>query len=123
NTGELGIFKIRSESATGAGVRRIEAICGQAAELFINEHFKLLDEIQEKLKHPKDLRKAIENLLLDNAELKKELENLETKNTEVLQKELLQKEVQVNGINFIGEIVEVSNPETLKNICFSLKKV
>lgn len=122
NTGELGIFKIKSESATGAGVRRIEAICGLAAELFINDHFKLIDELQEKLKHPKDIGKAVENLLLDNAELKKELEKLETKNIEVLKKELIQKEVQINGINFIGEIVDVSNPETLKNICFSLKK-
>ncbi|MEP6615201.1 MAG: alanine--tRNA ligase [Ginsengibacter sp.] len=120
-TGELGIFKIKSESATGAGVRRIEAISGHAAELFIDEQFQLVHQLREKLKNPKDIGKAIDNLLMQSVELKKELEKLELKSIVVIKKDLLKKAELINGINFIGEIIEVSNPEMLKSICFSLK--
>jgi alanyl-tRNA synthetase len=120
-TGELGFFKIRSESATGAGVRRIEAVCGSAAELLIDEQFELVNDIREKLRNPKDTRKAIENLIMENGELKKTLERLEMKNIAVIKNELLQKVQDVNGINYIGELVEVSTPEILKNISFALK--
>jgi alanyl-tRNA synthetase len=122
HTGELGIFKVKSESAIGTGVRRIEAFCGKAAEAFINEHFELVHDIREKLKNPKDIRKTIENVLIENIELRKRLEKLEIKNLSVIKNELLQKLEIINDINFIGEIVDVSNPEALKNICFSLKK-
>jgi alanyl-tRNA synthetase len=121
HTGELGFFKIISESATGAGVRRIEAVCGVAAEVLINEQFQLMNDIREKLKNPKDTRRAIENLVMENGELKKNLEKLELKNINSIKNELLQKVQVIDGINYIGELVEVSNPDALKNISFALK--
>src|SRR4030095_7898341 len=70
-TGELGHFVIAHESAVAAGVRRIEAFCGKAADDFVNEKLEELRNIQEQLKSPKDSAKAIENLLAANAKLKK----------------------------------------------------
>lgn len=121
NTGELGFFKIKSESAVGAGIRRIEAISGQAAQNFINEQSRVVDALREKLKNPKDIGKAIENLINENGELKNQIEKLESKQLTSLKNELIQRVEIINGINFIGQLIDVSNPEALKKICFALK--
>ena len=62
-TGELGFFKITSEGAVAAGVRRIEAISGLAAENYINEQFELNPGIRDSLKNPKDIIKAITSFI------------------------------------------------------------
>lgn len=121
NTGELGFFKIKNESAIGAGVRRIEAVSGKVAEDFINQQFNLTHIISERLKSPKDINKAIENLIIENEELKKRLEKVEAKQLSLLKNELLQKVEIINGLNFIGQLIDVPNANSLKKICFSLK--
>ncbi|HUS00366.1 MAG TPA: alanine--tRNA ligase [Chitinophagaceae bacterium] len=121
NTGELGIFKIKQETAVGAGVRRIEAVSGKAAEIYINQQFDLIRVIRDSLKNPKELNKSIENLVLENGELKKQLEKFEAQNLISLKKDLLEKVETINGINFIGQIVNVTNADTLKKISFALK--
>jgi alanyl-tRNA synthetase len=120
-TGELGLFKITHETAVAAGVRRIEAVCGLAAEEYINEQIAQLRLVKDQFKNPKDLSKAIENTMADNAALKKQLENFENRMLVGIRNELLQKDEMINGISFIGDIVEVSNTEALKKICFDLK--
>src|ERR1700736_4338224 len=67
-TGELGLFKIRHESAVAAGVRRIEALSGKAAEAYIKEQFAQIHAIREALKHPKELQRSVENLVTENSE-------------------------------------------------------
>lgn len=120
-TGELGFFKITSESAIAAGVRRVEAICGEEAEKFVTEQANLLQSLREALKNPKDLLRAVEQLQQDYADLKKQAEALEARQLTVLRDELLTKEQPVNGVNFIGAQVEVSSPEALKKLCNDLK--
>ncbi|MEO6232182.1 MAG: alanine--tRNA ligase [Ferruginibacter sp.] len=121
NTGELGMFKIKHEIAVGAGVRRIEAVSGKAAEDFINQQYDIVNGIREILKHPKDLNKSIENLITENTVLKNQIEKYEAKNLLSIKKELLQKIETINGVNFIGQLIEVPNADALKKICFSLK--
>ena len=120
-TGELGLFKLTSESAVAAGVRRVEAICGKQAEEYINEQLNLINSLREALKNPKDIQKAIENLQNENAELKKHLDSMEARQLVGIRNELLQKDEIINSINFIGDIVEVSNADALKKLCFDLK--
>jgi alanyl-tRNA synthetase len=120
-TGELGVFKITSEGSTQAGVRRIEAHCGAAAENWMGAQQQQLNTIKQLLKNPKDLQKAVESLQQENAQLKKQLEHLEARQLVNLRNELLAKDEIVNGITFIGDIVEVSNADALKKICFDLK--
>jgi alanyl-tRNA synthetase len=121
STGELGLFKITAESAVAAGVRRIEAVCGKKAEELVNEKFSLIQSLSEILKHPKELQKAIESLQEENAELKKHLEALEARQLVGIRNELIRKDEIINNINFIGDIVEVSNANALKTLCYDLK--
>ena len=121
STGELGLFKITSESAIAAGVRRIEAICGEQSEIYINNQISLIDSISESLKNPKDVKKAVENLQAENSELKKHIEFLEARQLVAIRNELLHKDEIINGVTFVGDIIEVNNPDALKKLCFELK--
>lgn len=120
-TGQLGYFKITTETAVAAGVRRVEACCGKQAEFFLNEQIQLLDTIKETLKNPKDILRAIEQLQSDNTDLKKQLEVLEMRQLRDLSKSLLQEIETVNGIAFLGKQIAVNNPDALKKTCTELK--
>jgi alanyl-tRNA synthetase len=122
STGELGFFKITSESAIAAGVRRIEAVSGFAAEKIINEQLQQFHQIKEALKNPKDALKALTSLSDENASLKKQIERFEQSQLKSLSNELAQKVQSINGSNFIGEVVEVSNADALKKLAFELKQ-
>jgi len=121
STGELGLFKILSEAAVAAGVRRIEAVSGLAAENYLNNELQQLNGIKEQFKNPKDIIKSIENVLAENAELKKKLEHFENRALVGIRNELLKKDEIINGITFIGDIIEVTNPDALKKLSFDLK--
>jgi alanyl-tRNA synthetase len=121
STGELGIFKIKHEAAVAAGVRRIEAICGEVAENYINQQFVALSEIRGLLKHSKDINKSIENLLTENNNLSKRIEGLEARQLVGIRNELLQKDEIINNVTFVGDIIEVTNPDGLRKLCNDLK--
>ncbi len=120
-TGELGIFKIKHEAAVAAGVRRIEALCGAAAEAYLRDELSVLRAVRESLKNAKEPLKAIENLNTENADLKKKVEHFENRLLVGVRNELLQKDEIINGVTFIGDIVHVSNADALKKLCFDLK--
>ena len=120
-TGQLGICKIISESAVAAGVRRIEAVSGKAAEQYINEQISAFRGVREILKNPKDVVKSIETLLAENNETRKQIEKFESKQLTILKDQLLSKKTKLNGISFIGEIIDVNNADALKKLCFDLK--
>jgi alanyl-tRNA synthetase len=120
STGELGIFKIKHESAVAAGVRRIEAVCGYAAEQHINKVFAEMSLIKALLKNPKDIQKSIENLSAENSSLSKKIEGLEARQLVGIRNELLQKDEIINSVTFVGEIIEVGNADALKKLCVDL---
>jgi alanyl-tRNA synthetase len=121
-TGELGFFKIVSEAAIAAGVRRIEAVSGAAAEKMINEQLQQFHQIKEALKNPKDVLKAIVSTSEENVSLKKQIEKFELAQLRSLSTELSQKAQKIDGVDFIGEVVEVSNADALKKLAFELKQ-
>jgi alanyl-tRNA synthetase len=121
HTGELGYFKITSETSIAAGVRRMEAVCGKQAEAYVYGQFNLLRSIRESLKNPKDVLKSIDNLSNENAELKKQIEKLSDAQLDSMKKDLLQKTVKLNGTSFIGEVVNAATGDSLKKLCFELR--
>ena len=120
-TGSIGYFKILSESAVAAGVRRIEAITSMAAEHYINDQLKLVDSIKEALKQPKDVLKAVMQLTDENAGLRKQQEIAMKEKVQVIKKQLIAEVKNTNGINRIISKVESVNPAGLKDLGFELK--
>ncbi len=120
-TGELGFFRIVHEGAVAAGVRRIEAAGGKAAETYVETQFAELQSVRELLKHPRELAKAAENLVTENAELRKKLEKAEARQLEVLRGQLLQQTQIIGGVTFLGAVVEAGSADALKKLCFDLK--
>ncbi len=122
NTGELGFFKIKHETAVAAGVRRIEALSSTAAEEFVNEQLHQLQEVKNAFNNPKELLKAIENTLVENKEIKKKIESLEAKQLASLKQELSNKIETINNIKFIGAIVELNNADSIKKLAYDFKE-
>ncbi|MCB9044590.1 MAG: alanine--tRNA ligase [Chitinophagales bacterium] len=120
-TGQLGMFKIKHESAVAAGVRRIEAVSGKATEEYINEGLALLHNLKEVLKNSKDPLKAVEKLQEEKAQLEKHTEMLEARQLVAVRNEVLQKDEVVGDVNFVADIVEVPSPDALKKLCFDIK--
>jgi alanyl-tRNA synthetase len=120
-TGQIGLFKIISESSVAAGVRRIEAITADEAEKFVNENQQRLEQIKELFKNPKDVLGAIKNLLDEKHALEKKLDALNQDRANQLKDELAKKVVKSNGCTLILEKISVPNAEALKNIAYGLR--
>jgi len=121
DTGELGYFKIISEGAVAAGVRRIEAVCGRASDQYLRDTFRMIQGLKDQMKQPKDLSKAIDHLLEENNSLKKSGEAQSEQIRKFIMAELLSQQEEVNGIIYIGKIVTVTDPDMLKKLCHDLK--
>ncbi|MEN8928259.1 MAG: alanine--tRNA ligase [Flavobacteriales bacterium] len=120
STGKIGLFKIISESSTAAGIRRIEAITSEAADKFVNDKLTLVDELSAILKAPKDLKKAVEDLIAQNSKLGKEIEKLNAAKAGNLKGDLIKEITEVNGVNFLAKKVDL-DPQGIKTIAFQLK--
>jgi alanyl-tRNA synthetase len=112
NTAEIWHFKIISEGAVAAGIRRIEAITGDAVKDFYQNQENTLSEIKETLKNPQDILKSVASLQDDNAKLKKQVEQLLKEKVGALKSELEKDFQEVNGINFLAKQVDLSMAST-----------
>lgn len=119
STGEIGLFKIQSEGAVAAGVRRIEAISSNGAFNFIKNELSTLEEVRQTLK-AKDIVKSIQDLQAKNAELQKQLEKFNRERAMQVKQTLNKKITSVNGVNFLAERVDL-DAASLKDIGFQLK--
>jgi alanyl-tRNA synthetase len=121
-TGELGFFKITSEGAVAAGVRRVEAVCGEAGYRYINNQLAQLAAVREALKQPKDILKAIATLGEENTGLRKSIERYEAAQLKLLRASLVSRVQTIGDVQFIGEKVEVPSADALKKLAFELKQ-
>jgi len=119
-TGEIGLFKILSEASTSSGIRRIEATTGICALAHLNNKERLLNEIADIVRN-KDLKMGVEQLLISNKILEKQLSALKKSNVGNLQEDLLKDLTKVNGIRFIAKEL-LMEAEDMKNVSFALRK-
>jgi alanyl-tRNA synthetase len=122
HTGELGFFKIESESAVAAGVRRIVAVSGIAADKYIDTQFSVLRSVKELLKNPKDLKKSIQDLAAENLQFRKRIESLESSQLRQIKTELLKQVVNYQNASFIGAVLEGVSGEGLKKLALDLRQ-
>ncbi len=107
NTANIWHFKITSEGAIASGIRRIEAITGDAVKAYFKEQESNLSIIKETLKNPQDTLKAVKSLQEENNELKKQLEQLLKEKAKGLKSELQNELREINGIQFLAKQVDL----------------
>ena len=120
-TGQIGVFKIISEGAVAAGIRRIEAITSVKAEAFFNEQSHLINEVKVLLKNSKDVVKSVQGLMEENTALQKQIEQMLREKAKGLKAELLNKKQSIGGINFIAERIELDSADAIKDLSFELR--
>lgn len=120
-TGQIGSFKIISEGAVAAGIRRIEAITSVRAEQFFNQQIALVNEVKTILKNPKDVVKSVQSLMEENSSLQKQIEQMMKEKAKMLKSDLLGKKQTINGINFIAEKIELDSADAIKDLSFELR--
>ena len=121
STGNIGLFKITSESAIAAGIRRIEAITGPAAEKFVNEQIFTLKEIRQLLKNPAEPVKSVQNLLDEKSKLEKQLEAFKKEQSKSMKDSLAKMSKKTGGINVIAQVIEAESVDLLKDLAYQLK--
>lgn len=122
NTSEITLFKIVSESAVSAGVRRIEAISGQKAIQFLKDQSAKFDELKSILKNPVDVQKTIEQILEENNKLKKALDKVMVEKASTLKNDLLKQVQDKNGVQFLAQKIDLPNVDLIKNLLFEIKQ-
>ena len=120
-TGNIGMFKIVSEGAIAAGIRRIEAITGEAVEHYLDEQLVLIGQLRETVKS-NDLVKGVVSLNEQNTALRKEVEHLMQEKAQATAESLLAKAVEHEGCQLIVERLSVTGDQ-LRNIALILKQL
>ncbi|HRS53805.1 MAG TPA: alanine--tRNA ligase, partial [Bacteroidales bacterium] len=119
-TGQIGLFKIISETAIAAGIRRIEAVTGEFAEEYVNDKLTLLREINNLLKNPKDPLKVITQMSLEINELNKKIEELNKEKYLKIIPDFYDKMIDIKGTKFLATKFD-GTPEEIKNLSFDFR--
>ncbi len=119
NTAEIWHFKIVSEGAVAAGIRRIEAITSDAVKAHFASYENTLNEVKEVLKNPQDVLKAIHSLQDENTKLAKQIEAFVKDKVKNLKAVLTPEIQQINGVQFLAKRVDL-NADGAKDLAYEL---
>ena len=119
NTADIWHFKIRSEGAVAAGIRRIEAITSDAVKDFYFENNRTLYEIKDLLNNAQDPLKAVASLQNENAKLKKEVEHLLKDKAKNLKGELENELQEIAGVRFLAKKIDL-DAAGIKDLSFEM---
>ncbi len=119
-TGRLGMVRIISESSIAAGVRRIEAITGQAVEEAIDRMQDILGDIRMLLNNAPDLKATIEKAIADNKELHAQVEEFKAQKAKQLKDSLVERASDVNGMKVVSGVLPI-DPQYAKDMAFQLR--
>lgn len=122
NTGNIGMVRIISESSIAAGIRRIEAVSGEALEKLIDNTFDTLHDVAAMLGNTKDVKAALEKAMAENSELRAKVEEYFNERVENMARECLAKANIVNGTRVM--VLEGPRlPDVVKNVAFAIRRL
>ena len=121
STGRIGTFRIVSESAIAAGVRRIEAVTAKGCEEYLYAKEDAILEIKNMLNNVPDIMQGVQRLMLENDEMKKQVHEFLKEKSEQLRQRIIEKRQEINGITLFRVELPVGIPDVVKDIAFQLK--
>ena len=121
STGRIGLFRIVSEGAIAAGVRRVEAITAKACDEYIYKKEDMLDHLREMLNNTPDIKGALQRLIAENEEMKKTVHEFELEMAKNLKQSLISSKEMKDGVNVFSAVLTDVSPDIIKNIAFQLK--
>ena len=122
NVGEIGLFKIVSETGVAAGIRRIEAVTGFSAIKYVEEKQKLLKEVCQALKcNEKDVISKISHQGIELKEKEKEISELKSKLTSGAEDEILNSAKEIKGIKVVSYAVEGVDGNALRDLADKIR--
>jgi alanyl-tRNA synthetase len=119
-TGQIGLFKIVSEGAIAAGIRRVEAVTGKIAEEYVYGEEDLIRQLKESMKNTKDLVKGVHRLIEENKELQKKLDSLGRDIAKQKKSEFLDSAEQIGEVRLITGKID-GDAKAAKDLAFSMK--
>ncbi len=121
STGRIGTFRIVSEGAIAAGVRRIEAVTAKGCEEYLYAKEDAILEIKNMLNNVPDVLQGIQRLMSENDEMKKQVQEFLKEKSEQLRQWIIEKREELNGITLFRVELPVGMPDVVKDIAFQLK--
>ncbi len=122
STGTIGIFKITSEGAIAAGVRRIEALTSEGALAYINEKINSLNQITSMLKSAGNVVAGVGKIIDENRTLQQTIQKMHETTAAHQKRELVEKAALINDTMLISAAINDSNADMLKNISHQLRQ-
>lgn len=120
-TGSIGLFKIVSEGAISAGIRRIEAITAQKAEDYLYQQIDFIKDLKALMGNPPDLKVAAEKLLNENTSLKKQVEAHSKEQVKNIKSSLIANATSKNGASIIAQKVNIDTADSIKDLAYQLR--
>ena len=121
STGQLGLFRIVSESSVAAGVRRIEAITGEAAEELVYFQQDNIDAVRALFNNAKDLGAAVRKAIDENADLRKQVEAAVKERVAQLKGKILEAADERDGVKIVAKVLPIDvAPDAVKDLAFQM---
>ncbi len=121
NTGRIGMVRILGESSIAAGIRRIEAVSGEAVEKVLDSLQDTLRDLASFLGNASDVKVAVQKAMKENAELRQQVDQFFEERIKNLTREILAEAKEINGIKVCRQ-VGIALPDVVKNVAFGIRK-